>query len=314
MSVCQSNPLNTLVSKSGYGFGQPNHQQSLGQHHSRNGRPGNSVLDQQFSQFSGAPAAFGHAPQLPVAAAAAKVAAAQAAAAQAGLSSSSRTSDMSSQGQVWIDQFANMQVRDRTEFSAEYKSMYSQYEARGAYSTGAPAMNVPRSQMLDRQRPVMMGHQLATHQAHAQTHAHTISTRLDEQFAELERQVHDEEQNQDEDYLKETSPLDDDQLQLKEAAQSIYTTLSDTTASNKSKFSNSKFLGLMRNISDGVITLKKNPDHDTYTELYSPSTGETFGEEYFPVQDSVLGDPLDSIGDLSNMSSSEAAAKVYHQQ
>ncbi|CAG99735.1 Pex21p [Kluyveromyces lactis] len=303
MSVCQTNPLNTLVSKSGYRFGQPNqHQQSIAQQQSR---PRNNALDHQFSQFTGASGpSFAHPQhqQLPMAAVVAN--------ATTAASTTSNTATASDH-HVWIDQFANMQVHDKTEFPTDYKQMYSQYEARGAsYSMGAPVM-VSHSQMFPRHQQSLMVNQLES-QAYASS-----SAKLDEQFAELERQVQDDEKEQQQDkdddfHLKETSPLDEDQRQLKEAAQSIYTTLSDKSSTTSSKFSNSKFLGLMRNISDGVITLKKNPDEDKYTELYSPSTGETFGEEYFPVQDSVLGDPLDSIGDLSNMSSSEAAAKVYH--
>ncbi|KAL2707633.1 Peroxisomal membrane protein PEX21 [Kluyveromyces marxianus] len=309
MSVCQTNPLNTLVSKSGYRFGAP---QDLQPGQSRqDGRV--SQLDRQFVGFTqdsmavGA-AAVGAPSVVPVGS-------------RAGASGPGPQSQ--NQGHAggpdaaWIDQFAKMQVRDRAAFSDEYKRMYSQYESRGV--SRDPLAQASRFANLNNSSNMNMNVSMAVPRPLAAATAQHLDEQLEDQledqldeqleaqFAEIERQEQQQQQQQQQQQLA----LDQDQLQLKEAAQSIYTTLSSNSTPNNAKFSNSKFLGLMRNISDGVVTIKKDREQDKYTELYSPSTGETFGEEYFPIQDDVTSDPLHSIDDLSNMSSSEAAAHVF---
>lgn len=321
MSVCQTNPLNTLVSKSsGYRFGAP---QDLQPGQSRqDGRV--SQLDRQFAGFT----------QDSMAAGAAAAAVGAPSVVPVGSRAGAPGPGLQSQGQgqghaggpdaAWIDQFAKMQVRDRAAFSDEYKRMYSQYESRGISrdplaqasrfanlnTSGSNNMNMSVSMAVPRPLAAAATARQLDEQLEDQLDEQ-LDEQLEAQFAEIERQEQQQQQQQQQEQQQQQLALDQDQLQLKEAAQSIYTTLSSNSTPNNAKFSNSKFLGLMRNISDGVVTIKKDREQDKYTELYSPSTGETFGEEYFPIQDDVTSDPLHSIDDLSNMSSSEAAAHVF---
>lgn len=90
--------------------------------------------------------------------------------------------------------------------------------------------------------------------------------------------------------------LDDEQAKFQQAASEIYARLSPGPQTppemeaklHNPKLQNSKFLGLMRRISDGVVTLQNDQNSQKYTQLYSPTTGEVVGNEYFPVVDAIL--------------------------
>ena len=255
MSLCQTNPLNSLVSKSRFHYthtGQTVQGQQVKQVQ-------NSSLDQQYSQFAfgrneaGLP---GHQPHYNIS--------------NAGSMARQSVAGPRAMGneQGWVDQFANMQVRDNTEFSDEYKRMYSQYEKpqnnmhmRPMLSSNASmAVSLP---LVQQHRPQFQQEQM---QAFNSQHNDAY---LQQQFMELERDLEQQTSEFEQKPGSESESvevLDEDQKELQRAAQSIYNTLSDSSP-DPSKFARSKFLGLMRNISDGVVTLKKDPTHDKYTEL-----------------------------------------------
>lgn len=311
MSLCQTNPLNTLLSKSSqyhYGGVRPEmHGASAG------GSSGQTTMDRQFGMFAGESAgdSVGAAPSRPFYRGDAPM--------NAQLKHTNQTGprSMGAMDHGWVDQFSRMQVRDQSEFSNEYKQMYAQYESTSNVGRGVGGLvgrgNVSVSLPIASRQNLQINHHNQQISANADL-KNMGDSFFDEQFSALEKEMEQlEEKDSDIQDIGEAALLDfdEDQREFQMAAQSIYSTMSGHSSNNSAKFGRSKFMGLMRNISDGVVTLKKDETQYKYTELYSPTTGEVFGEEYFPVADTVNTDPLANIDDLSNMSSTEAAQKVY---
>lgn len=197
---------------------------------------------------------------------------------------------------TWVRQFSSMQLDDPLAFSNEYKNFYDSYERQQQQrpvETRMSTRELPRG-MLERRNLVLPAMSLPPR---------NMDGYFDEEFDNVEKELQDE-------AARATSPLepsemdvdvsvtlDEEQQKFQQAASDIYSCLasrpSATTgfsSSNnfqmESKMQRSKFLGLMRSISDGVVTLKKNDGHDNaYNELYSPTTGEVVGNEYFHVQE-----------------------------
>nr|3W15_B Chain B, Peroxisomal membrane protein PEX21 [Saccharomyces cerevisiae S288C] len=68
---------------------------------------------------------------------------------------------------------------------------------------------------------------------------------------------------------------------------------STLSSSVESKLSESKFIQLMRNISSGDVTLKKNADGNSASELFSSNNGELVGNRHIFVKDEIHKDILD---------------------
>lgn len=236
-----------------------------------------------------------------------------------------------SQQDSWLNQFSSMKVEDPLEFGKEYKNLYKGYESRtGQGQNSHPAMNqsfVPRTMYSPAN---LMTQQMTKSISVTTENNRSNDSYFDNAFDSLERELQEELQEslvQDNSLEEPQFSLDHEQLKFQQAAKDIYVCLSNTSsalstsaevsASVSNKLSRSKFMGLMRRISDGDVTVKKNDEEsDGYTELFSPTTGETIGNEYFPVMDKTqdqqyeIQDPLALVDDLSGLSSTEAAKKV----
>lgn len=236
-----------------------------------------------------------------------------------------------SQQDSWLNQFSSMKVEDPLEFGKEYKNLYKGYESRmGQGQNSHPAMNqsfVPRTMYSPAN---LMTQQMTKSISVTTENNRSNDSYFDNAFDSLERELQEELQEslvQDNSLEEPQFSLDHEQLKFQQAAKDIYVCLSNTSsasstsaevsASVSNKLSRSKFMGLMRRISDGDVTVKKNDEESNgYTELFSPTTGETIGNEYFPVMDKTqdqqyeIQDPLALVDDLSGLSSTDAAKKV----
>ncbi|AET37816.1 Pex21p Ecym_2059 [Eremothecium cymbalariae DBVPG len=227
----------------------------------------------------------------------------------------------------WIQQFHGMKLNDSTEFQRDYKQMYADYEQQ-QHKQREFAVNSSESMFLPAQGVGMsfVQQQLQLrqeqHQQHRQQEFEQLETFLEKEFESLESEL---QQQQSVDTV-DPEQLDDAQREFQETAKSVYSTLS--SEEHQKRFQGSKFLGLMRKISDGDVTLRKQVN-STYTGLYAPVSGITVGNEYWPVEDETaasasasadqrhplavqLEDILDGIEDLSGLSSTEAAIRVLH--
>ncbi|SCU99974.1 LAMI_0G02058g1_1 [Lachancea mirantina] len=181
-------------------------------------------------------------------------------------------------GDSWTRQFAAMQIEDRLGFSSEYMRLYEDYEK--------PQRNMRASfgSTIGAQRPMAaLGnlHQQTVNYAEIDAEMEL----LEREFLETDLSTVDVVQNEDHTSFDAGAP-DEEQTRFQMAAAEVRGCLE--SHQENPKFQQSQFLGLMRKISDGVVTLQKtDQSHENYTTLYSPTTGETIGSEYFPVQDAV---------------------------
>lgn len=147
-----------------------------------------------------------------------------------------------------------MRIDDPLEFSSDYKKMYS------AYERPSPIMRLPL----------------------------TANSRQNYNF--IPRDSHDvftPEFEAVEKELEESEPasrtnLDSEQKEFQKIANEIV-----ESCSSSPKLSSSKFMGLMKGIGEGSVTLNKQHS-PLATELHSPLTGQRVGNEYFPVMDHTL--------------------------
>ncbi|SCV02287.1 LANO_0F16512g1_1 [Lachancea nothofagi CBS 11611] len=202
-----------------------------------------------------------------------------------------------SQDASWSDQFSRMQIRDPLSFTSEYQQLYKNYEQQ-QHERLQHQSQLPVHQPMPLHRPILATQQpfyaasdLPT-QSHEPHESHeSLSSQTDffaREFEDIERELQDETPSTP----SQPPALTPEQLKFRQAASEIHQRLSpgsQTPPQLESKFQNSKFLGLMRSISSGVVTLKSGEDDDRkYTHLYSPTTGEVVGNDYFPVPDTTL--------------------------
>lgn len=196
----------------------------------------------------------------------------------------------------WLNQFSSMKVEDPSEFSKEYKSLYANYESQQQRSPmSATLQRTMYHQPMNSYFNVAERSALQTRSDNAVT-----DTYFNTEFDTLERELEESPEDCVGDLSRRSSNsrtttynLDNEQLEFQQIANSIVDScsVSNSPSPVSSKLSGSKFMGLMRGISDGSITLKKRNDHDDEnqraTEFHSPITGELVGNEYFPVFDNV---------------------------
>lgn len=201
----------------------------------------------------------------------------------------------------WLDEFKSMKVDDPLEFSQTYKQMYSNYEVK--QYLGNKHLSRP-----------LYAH-MNTPSIHMTNQCNIIETKemddiLRNEFNKIENELIDEEMLTD-----QVSHMNSDQVEFQKAAKTICSTVSENCKSSekiRSKFSNSSFIGLMRRISDGDVTLKNessDSENCEYIDLYSQKSGEIVGHKYLIV-DEKIQDPLESVNDLSGLSSTEAAHNI----
>ncbi|KAH3899120.1 uncharacterized protein SCODWIG_02054 [Saccharomycodes ludwigii] len=197
----------------------------------------------------------------------------------------------------WLFQFQQMSVIDPVECSDNYKSLYAQYEGKSLNNTTTTRENFNAG------NNIMM---MQKYQNYANTIAPTTKTAYDsvnEDFSVVDAELESMMALQpDQSVIGE---VDQDQLLFKNAAVSIVNiTNTDSNISNTNsqfstdttaKFKRSKFLGLMRRISDEDVTLKRhnceqssnNTNNAKYDSLYSSELNECVGDEYITIPDKL---------------------------
>ncbi|CAL9734756.1 peroxisomal protein Pex21p [Monosporozyma servazzii] len=212
----------------------------------------------------------------------------------------------------WLNQFSSMKVHDPLEFSNDYKKLYENYARNGTIGTPTPACSpqpiqqqqvnthINHRPLLSRDNQSGYFPSFRTTQPTASqwnttaplsapelnsTNGHgNIDSYFDLEFDNVENEL-----QQQENGSTIQDQMNMEQVEFQKHAQDIVRSCTpdipaspDHTDSSqlRSKFASSKFIGLMRKVSDGVVTIKK-----TERELFTPETGEVVGNEYFPVLD-----------------------------
>lgn len=202
---------------------------------------------------------------------------------------------------AWVNQFSNMHIKDPLSFSSEYQRLYSSYEQPQAVRPAQPqTLHAVQPQYQRQFYPSSYSQSLS--QQFSQSFTADNSALFDSEFDQIEQEEAAQQllQQQQAPAAQDTATavpaLDDEQAKFQQAASEIYARLSPGPQTppemeaklHNPKLQNSKFLGLMRRISDGVVTLQNDQNSQKYTQLYSPTTGEVVGNEYFPVVDAIL--------------------------
>ncbi|AGO11628.1 AaceriADL151Wp [[Ashbya] aceris (nom. inval.)] len=225
----------------------------------------------------------------------------------------------------WVRQFSSIQVEDPLAFSTEYQRAYATYEQRQAPRPAARVMGYGGSMFM----PAM-----AQQQAFQQQAVQHQAVPVAQQEAELDRYLEHEFDAIEGELAQPEVPealsaplLDNEQLGFQESAKAIYATLS--APMHKEKFGASQFMGLMRQVSTGDVTLSKT--EGGYTGLHMTAGGEAVGTEYLAVADEVakvpepatalplageerslasqMEDLLNKV-DIAGLSSNEAAMRI----
>ncbi|GAV52351.1 hypothetical protein ZYGR_0AG03420 [Zygosaccharomyces rouxii] len=164
----------------------------------------------------------------------------------------------------WLSQFNSMKIEDPLEFSQDYKKMYSSYER-----STTPMVRLP----------------MASYRPNYSTLSKNftkqeVSTENQDLFAAefeaLEKELEDVENKR--------PILDQEQKEFQKIANEI---VDSCSPSPSTKLRNSKFMGLMKGVGEGSVTLNKQESQQA-TELHSPQTGQRVGNEYFPVKNDTL--------------------------
>ncbi|CAR26372.1 ZYRO0B08184p [Zygosaccharomyces rouxii] len=164
----------------------------------------------------------------------------------------------------WLSQFHSMKIEDPLEFSQDYKKMYSSYEkstapmVRFPMTTYQPNYNMISRDVTKREVPGEKQDAFAA------------------EFNALEKELEDVE--------KKRPIFDQEQEEFQKLANEI---VDSCSTSPSTKLRSSKFMGLMKGIGEGSVTLNKQKSKHA-TELHSPYTEQRVGNEYFPVKDSTL--------------------------
>lgn len=224
-------------------------------------------------------------------------------------------SNISDVSDEWLNQFSSMKVHDPLEFSNDYKRLYESYIRNSTMGTPTPARSRQPIQQQQQQqtnthvnyRPLLSrDHQsgyfpsyrtaqpiasqwttnapLSAPEFETTNGQGSIDSYFDLEFNNVENELQKQE-------TESTSQeqMNFEQVEFQKHAKDIVRSCTpdvpaspDLTTSSQlhSKFASSKFMGLMRKVSDGVVTIKK-----TERELFTPETGEVVGNEYFPVLD-----------------------------
>ncbi|KAG0671953.1 peroxisomal membrane protein pex21 [Maudiozyma exigua] len=186
--------------------------------------------------------------------------------------------------------FSNVKIHDPLEFSDEYKRFYGNFQNQNRSSTHSSATPVS-------QRPsIQRFSQFNSQQSHIRQS--TLSTNsspspYDSTFQLNNNEVHmidheldilQNELNQSLHHQMGNNTFDVEQTHFKEVAASIVDVLTPETTRSSSpvntKLGGSKFMNLMKRVSAGSVTIRRDSP-----ELFTPETDEVVGNEYFPVQD-----------------------------
>lgn len=157
---------------------------------------------------------------------------------------------------VWLNQFSSMKLEDPLEFDNEYKKLYAGYQSQ---QTRRNVAHVSPALHRSIYQPVMRDP--VANDVH-----------FEQEFEALERELQDDK----DELLDEESPLD---YEFQKIASDIVNSTSNSPSPVSSKLSGSKFMGLMRDISGGLVSMRSN-------ELRK-SDGSVVGNEFTPVMDNM---------------------------
>ncbi|SMN22372.1 similar to Saccharomyces cerevisiae YHR160C PEX18 Peroxin required for targeting of peroxisomal matrix proteins containing PTS2 [Maudiozyma saulgeensis] len=201
-----------------------------------------------------------------------------------------------------LPDLSKVQIHDPMEFSDEYKKFYGNYEATNIQPNHRPTiqrfpqyeMNRSSLQMVESAPIMIRQFQDPQHSVNINDNGyggtsfpelndvqiHTIDHELDIIEHGLTRgpslMNHSQPQSR--------AAFDGEQIHFKEVAASIVEVVTPETSRSSSpvnsKLNGSKFMQLMKKVSAGSVTLRRDSP-----ELFTPDTDEVVGNEYFPVYD-----------------------------
>ncbi|CAI4063318.1 hypothetical protein N7582_002382 [Saccharomyces uvarum] len=190
----------------------------------------------------------------------------------------------------WVPQFSSMEINDPLEFSSEYKKLYSGYESQQRQNVSRQQFPITSS-MVRKTASNLPSRNMFRQHRQENRNSSTDAFKFDAEFQNLENEI--QEVRYEPILQEDESWLDQDQLELQRIATDIVkcctpplssASSTSTVSSIDSKLSESKFIQLMRGISSGDVTLKKEANGDSTSELFSPSNGELVGNGHIPVE------------------------------
>ncbi|QLL30291.1 hypothetical protein HG536_0A01080 [Torulaspora globosa] len=183
----------------------------------------------------------------------------------------------------WLNQFSSMKLEDPLSFDSDYRKHYANYESQQLLQTRQRLSNM--SPTLNRTmyyQPV--NSYFRPPPAEGQPMTDASDSRLDEEFQSLEAELQKENPGSQD----ENVGFDDEQVEFQRIASEIVESCSSTSHSPSpvsSKLYSSKFMTLMRNVSEGSVTLSRG--NSTHSAEFHSSDGEVIGNEFSPVADHV---------------------------
>lgn len=183
----------------------------------------------------------------------------------------------------WVNQFSSMKLEDPLSFDSDYRKHYANYESQQLQETRQRLSNMSPTLMRTMyHQPVNSYFRSAP--VEGQSLAHTSDSRFEEEFQSLEAELQKETlSSQDENVA-----FDEEQVEFQRIAGEIVESCSRTSHSPSpvsSKLYSSKFMTLMRNVSEGSVTLSRG--NSTHSAEFHSSDGEVIGNEFSPVADHV---------------------------
>lgn len=183
----------------------------------------------------------------------------------------------------WVDQFSSMKLEDPLAFDNDYKKLYENYESQQTQQTRQrlPHMS-PTLQRTMYHQPVNSYFRAPA--VETRDLIDSSDPRFDEEFRSLESEL----ENEAMESRGRDAAFDSEQVEFQRIASRIVESCSPKANSPSpvsAKLYSSKFMSLMRNVSEGSVTL--NREHSTNSTEFHSSDGEVVGNEFTPVTDHV---------------------------
>lgn len=185
--------------------------------------------------------------------------------------------------------FSNVKIHDPLEFSDEYKRFYGNFQNQNnsnTHSSSIPVLQRPSIQRFS-QFNSQQSHIRQSNSCSSTPSTYGTAFQLDDNESHMidhELDILHNELNHSSHHQLGSNAFDLEQTQFKEVAASIVDVMTPETTRSSSpvntKLGSSKFMDLMKRVSAGSVTLRRDSP-----ELFTPETDEVVGNEYFPVQD-----------------------------
>ncbi|EJT41376.1 PEX21-like protein [Saccharomyces kudriavzevii IFO 1802] len=190
----------------------------------------------------------------------------------------------------WVPQFSSMNINDPLEFTSEYKKLYFEFESQQRQNSSGHHYPIASSIVRKTTSNFQPRNTLRQHLQGNRNNS-TDEFKLDAEFQNLESEI---QEMRYEPKIQEEKWQDQDQLELQRIATEIVeccatppssVSSTSTLSSIDSKLSESKFIQLMRGISSGDVTLRKEASGNSASELFHRSSGEIVGNKHISVKD-----------------------------